>query len=883
MFPYPSGKLHLGHLRVYTVSDVIARFKHMQGHEVIHPIGWDAFGLPAENAAIERGLDPRSWTLDNIARMKEQVVGMGGRWDWDREFMTCDPSFYRHTQRLFLLLYERGLAYQAESLVNYDPVDKTVLANEQVDADGRSWRSGAKVQKRQLKQWFFRITAFQEALLNDLEILSKENLWPERVISMQKNWLGKSSGARTHVDVFTTRPDTMVGVQYLALSTTHPLSQELAESSPELRRFLDAAVGLPPDSKAAFLLPGIHAINPLSTVDGMPVLLRDPLPIYVAPYVVGNYAEGTVMGVPGHDVRDHGFWKQNGGPIGIRYVIEEPSSADGFARPNSSPEDLYTRKGALTFSCGALAGQTSDDASEYIIRTLQEKGDLAQPAERWRLRDWLISRQRYWGTPIPIIHCSQCGAVPVPVEQLPVELPPLTGDQWRGVKGNPLEHVHGWVSTSCPICKKAAKRDTDTMDTFVDSSWYFLRFADPHNRTLPFSEPSVDAAMPVDIYVGGVEHAILHLLYARFISKFLATTSLWPSGGGDANRGEPFRRLITQGMVHGKTYSDPVTGRFLHPSEVDLTDPTRPVVFATSELAKLTFEKMSKSKHNGVDPRDCIDKYGADATRAHILFQAPVTEILNWDEDPIVGIHRWLNRVWRVVLQTHDLSLPIADALPSISNPAPLALDGTDGSFWSDVQSILKDISTSLGRTYTLNTAVSSLIKLTNLLSAASSPSAISPQLYHGATCALIKAMAPVTPAFAEECWEILRSARPDHGKPIHGSVFDEAWPHVDTDIGLAHTVRRQACAVQVNGKLRFVVHIPPVPIGPLHGSSEVGKARQMTDSTQDRELRDWIRENILGTAEAQEWMKKCQGKWDLKEARRVIVVRAGQTVNFVL
>ncbi|KAI9825629.1 MAG: Leucyl-tRNA synthetase, mitochondrial [Thelocarpon impressellum] len=641
MFPYPSGALHLGHLRVYTISDVLARFKQMRGYRVIQPMGWDAFGLPAENAAIERGVDPKKWTTENIRKMKKQLLQMGGRWDWDREIMTCDPAFYKHTQRLFLMLHEHGLAYQAESLVNYDPVDRTVLANEQVDANGMSWRSGAKVEKIRLKQWFFRITAFRDALLEDLDPLGKDGMWPERVLSMQRNWLGKSTGARvkfpidcttdrildTVVQIFTTRPDTLFGVQYLALSATHPLVDKLAKTSPSLQAFLDTLPSLPPDSKAGYLLQGLHATNPLAFLSPTS-LTAEPLPVYVAPYVLGDYGEGAVMGVPGHDARDNAFWKEHRGGDQVHSVVRPSDELDHGDRIHPQPT-------VLSPSCGPFAGESSSEATKNIVQLLQE-GDYAEHAESWRLRDWLVSRQRYWGAPIPMIHCGDCGAVPVPTDQLPVELPELSGDRLRNRVGNPLESVEEWVNVDCPSCGGSARRDTDTMDTFVDSSWYFMRFADPHSKMAPFSAEAANTTLPVDVYVGGVEHAILHLLYARFISKFLSMTSLWSSGG--ASSGEPFTRLITQGMVHGRTYSDPSTGRFLHPDAVDATtDPSKPILRTTGKPVIISWEKMSKSKHNGVDPAACIERWGADATRAHMLFLAPVSEVLLWEEGPIVA------------------------------------------------------------------------------------------------------------------------------------------------------------------------------------------------------------------------------------------------------
>ena len=557
--------------------------------------------------------------------------------------------------------------------MNYDPVDKTVLANEQVDANGMSWRSGARVEKRMLKQWFLKISEFREELLADLELL--EGAWPERVLAMQKNWLGKSTGARikfpiiaydqrTHsdIEVFTTRPDTLFGVQYIALASMHPIVRDLAKDDVTLQAFLDTMPTLPPDSKMSYLLPNVRAINPLAYEESTPDATKASLPIYVTPYVLADYGDGAVMGVPGHDSRDHAFWKHNHHDEPIRMVIAQ--SADGATVPVNEP---FIQHGLLTSHSGPYAGLTTAEATPKIIEGLGSKG-LGSTAETWRLRDWLISRQRYWGTPIPIVHCDSCGPVPVPEDQLPVKLPPVEGHWLKGKAGNPLEDAHEWVNTPCPKCGDSAKRDTDTMDTFVDSSWYFMRFIDPHNDDQLFNPKIAEETLPVDLYVGGVEHAILHLLYARFISKFVAATSPWNS----KNNGEPFKQLLAQGMVHGKTYSDPANGRFLKPHEVDLSVPSKPIVISSGEIANVSFEKMSKSKHNGVDPMICMEKHSADATRAHILFQAPVSEVLDWDEEKITGITRWFQRVYDHIDKLNAEYDIITDGNYLLANPVRL-------------------------------------------------------------------------------------------------------------------------------------------------------------------------------------------------------------------
>ncbi|RDL35484.1 uncharacterized protein BP5553_07415 [Venustampulla echinocandica] len=890
MFPYPSGDLHLGHLRVYTISDVLARFKHMQGYDVMHPIGWDAFGLPAENAAIERGIDPASWTKLNIERMRGRLEAMNGHWDWHREFATCDPSFYKHTQRLFLLLHERGLAYQAESLVNYDPVDKTVLANEQVDAKGHSWRSGAKVEKRLLNQWFFKISAFRQELLDDIEQLATDGAWPEGVLAMQKNWIGKSQGARikfpvtashqqTHsdIEVFTTRPDTLFGVQYLALASTHPIVQKLAKYNVGLQAFLDAIPALPLDSRVGYLLPDIRAINPLAYEKSTPDATKASLPIYVAPYVLGDYGDGAVMGVPGHDTRDHAFWKHNRYDDPIRMVIA-PSPDDASIAGENQP---FVHHGHLTSHGGPYAGYTTAAASKEIVSSLELKG-LGIATEAWRLRDWLVSRQRYWGTPIPIIHCKGCGPVPVPHEQLPVELPALDGHWGKGKTGNPLDNAHDWVNTACPKCGDPARRDTDTMDTFVDSSWYFMRFPDPHNDSIPFSPEAVDSSLPIDIYVGGVEHAILHLLYARFISKFFATTPYWPSGS--KTRGEPFKRVLAQGMVHGKTYSDPSTGRFLKQEEVDLSQTSNPIIIATGETPNISYEKMSKSKYNGVDPGICMDKHGADATRAHILFQAPVNEVLEWEEERISGVVRWLRRIYdhishsqkRWAPEMHDASsksnlVMFENAFKLMDFQDPLRTEDAELRFlhersdstkklWRGVQRTIIDVTESYNNGYSLNTVVSDLMSLTNTIIDTSKGQEVPRGLIYASIASLLKMIAPIAPAFAEECWTMIPGST--------SSIFEQPFPEPD---GTYDTLapRTQPCSVQVNGKLKCVVELP-VPDPKLKGDG----------------LEGWIVGQILGTAEGKARLMGSEGKKgavDIRTAKKVIVVRGGKTINFVV
>jgi len=775
-------------------------------------------------------------------------------------------------------------------------VDKTVLANEQVDSNGCSWRSGAKVEKKMLTQWFFKISEYRQELLDGLKELEKNGAWPERVLSMQKNWLGKSTGARikfpvvaydqqTHsdIEVFTTRPDTLYGVQYVALAATHPIVQSLANADVELQAFLDTIPALPQDSKVGYLLPHVRALNPLAYEESTPDAIKASLPIYVAPYVLGDYGDGAVMGVPGHDTRDHSFWKHNRYDDPVRFVVSQsPDEATSVLQ--TSP---FIHHGHLTKHSGPHAGMTTATATREIVNLLKSKG-LGSEAETWRLRDWLVSRQRYWGTPIPIIHCSTCGPVPVPDDQLPVELPTIDSHWANGKTGNPLELAYDWINTPCPKCGEASKRDTDTMDTFVDSSWYFMRFPDPKNPDSPFSPEAANANLPVDLYIGGVEHAILHLLYSRFISKFLASTPLWPDGA-EVN-GEPFKKLLAQGMVHGKTYSDPTTGRFLKPDEVDLTDPVKPLITATNEIANVSFEKMSKSKYNGVDPGTCMAKYGADATRAHILFQAPVSEVLEWDEEKIAGVTRWLRRLYEMILKNQHLwtesnrmddfspKLYFLQSRPPKHREATLESLAKDRELWRSVQATISNATQSYGKTHSLNTVVSDLMTLTNTIAEYNDvkiDQSIHKTVYKPdhrlslhATRALVQMMAPITPAFSEECWRLLNS------NPSH-SIFASPFPIEDGTFDLLAPTTR-TCVVQVNGKMKCVVKIPIQEEG-LEGV----------------ELEEWLKEQIFDTEEGREKLMGSgsgsgsgsgKGKGvDVRKAGKMIVIKEGKTVNFVM
>ncbi|KAK9479667.1 hypothetical protein V1514DRAFT_304411 [Lipomyces japonicus] len=828
MFPYPSGNLHMGHVRVYTISDAVARFRRLYGYNVLHPMGWDAFGLPAENAANERGISPKTWTYSNIEKMKQQLQKMLVSLDWDKEFATCSPEYYKHTQKLFLDLFKSGYAYKKEAPVNWDPVDQTVLANEQVDSSGRSWRSGALVEQKMLSQWFFKITGLVDELDRDLELLDK---WPNFVKQQQKNWIGKSSGAEItfeleylddKITVYTTRPDTLLGVQYLAVADTHPLALKYAaRADSTFKTYMENLETNRQVSMDGFKLQ-INAINPLN---------NERIPVYVAPYVLGQYGHGAVMGVPGHDERDFKFLKTNLESFQPKYVVVPPN---GELPDGSAP---YTSKiGILAENSEKYKGLSVDEATDMIVTDLEKLGK-GKASATYRLRDWLVSRQRYWGAPIPIIHCGTCGPVGVPESDLPVNLPtsvPLAGS------GSPLARDEEWVNTTCPKCGGVAKRDTDTMDTFVDSSWYYLRYPDAHNASSPFSYDVASSMVPVDLYIGGVEHAILHLLYARFFAKFFAKQGSW--SGGDLN-GEPFRQLITQGMVQGKTYTDPQTGRFLKPDEVDFSDSNNPIIINTGGVPNVSYEKMSKSKYNGVDPDDCIAKYGADATRAHVLFQAPISDELEWDEAKIVGIQRWLARVWRHV---ENVSQHVKASNNNLTLPTELT--GEDLKLWMRVNNYIRRITTALEKTFTLNTLISDYIKLTNAITGAFGN--VSLPVAHNATKVLIKVISPVVPATAEESWAALLEAE---NTPWTSVLEIGSWPEA---IEIQSANSQVLHNVMINGKRRFGIDLN-------ESDSDDDKVEKILSSSMGQQ---WLVENAAG-----------------KSITKVIVAKGRQTISFVL
>ena len=760
MFPYPSGRIHIGHVRNYTMGDVLARAKRMQGFEVLHPMGWDAFGMPAENAAMEKGVHPGGWTRDNIANMKAQLKRLGFALDWSRELATCEPEYYGHEQALFLDLYEAGLVYRKESAVNWDPVDMTVLANEQV-IDGRGWRSGALVEKRKLNQWFLKITQFADDLLDGLDGL--EN-WPEKVRTMQANWIGKSQGLRAKfsfvdsadgIEVFTTRPDTMFGASFVAIAADHPVAQQMAQTVPELAEFIaeckrggTTAAELETAEKLGFNT-GLSVEHPLKK--------SWHLPVYVANFVLMDYGTGAVFGCPAHDQRDLDFARKYELPVS-RVVADGDETAEAF-----DSDEAYTGPGRIVNS-EWLDGMTIADAKAAVIAKAVHDG-WGEAETQYRLRDWGVSRQRYWGTPIPFIHCEVCGVVPVPKKDLPVVLPE---DVSFDVPGNPLLRHPTWKHVGCPKCGAPATRETDTLDTFVDSSWYFLRFASqPGDK--PFDPQVVKQWLPVEQYIGGIEHAILHLLYARFWTRALAHI-------GKLDFAEPFASLFTQGMVTHETYSrtDPSNGQpvYFSPAEVERGGESAVLSAdgAPVEIGRVI--KMSKSKKNVVDPDDIIATYGADAVRWFMLSDSPPERDLPWSEAGIEGCARFVQRLWRLFGQY--------DAAASGEDKA------LDRKAHQTVHAAAQDIA-SLG----FNKAVARIYELTAVTEKAAPSASRS-----AAIRTLLLLVAPMMPHLAEEAWTAMGG---------EGLVSDAAWPEVDPALLVEDEV---TIAIQVLGKLRDTITV---------------------------------------------------------------------------
>ncbi|AXJ95279.1 MULTISPECIES: leucine--tRNA ligase [unclassified Sphingomonas] len=755
MFPYPSGRIHMGHVRNYTMGDVLARYRRMRGYEVLHPMGWDAFGMPAENAAMEKGVHPGTWTRANIATMKAQLKRLGFALDWTRELATCEPDYYGHEQALFLDMFAHGLVYRKESAVNWDPVDMTVLANEQV-IDGRGWRSGALVEKRKLSQWFLKITDFAEELIAGLGDLKD---WPDKVRLMQENWIGRSQGLQFRfalsngesVEVFSTRPDTIFGASFVAVAADHPIAQGLADR-PEVAAFIErckqggtTAAELETQEKLGFDT-GLTAAHPL-----------DPdwqLPVYIANFVLMDYGTGAVFGVPAHDQRDLDFARKYDLPV--RRVVSDGDTTD----PVFTGDEAYTGPGSLVNS-RFLDGMDVENAKREVIRRAEGDG-WGRGSTVYRLRDWGVSRQRYWGTPIPIIHCDDCGAVPVPKDQLPVLLPE---DVTFDVPGNPLDRHPTWKHVACPSCGRAARRETDTLDTFADSSWYFIRFASqPDDK--PFDRAVAESWLPVGQYIGGVEHAILHLLYARFWTRALRHI-------GMLDIAEPFTGLFTQGMVTHETYRSS-DGRWLSPADVD-----GGIEIATGQPIEVgRVEKMSKSKKNTVDPEPIVDRYGADATRWFMLSDSPPERDLPWSEAGIEGSWRFVQRLWR--LFDGDPAEPGEGGDPALDRKLHQTIQGVG----ADIEALA------------FNKAVAKLYELTSAIEKAP-PSPSRSNAIHQ----LMLLVAPMVPHIAEEAW-----AKKGVEAGFDGLIADASWPEVDAALLIDDEM---TIAVQVNGKLRDTLTLP--------------------------------------------------------------------------
>ncbi|MCK1518667.1 leucine--tRNA ligase [Bradyrhizobium sp. 190] len=802
MFPYPSGRIHMGHVRNYAMGDVLARFMRAQGYNVLHPMGWDAFGLPAENAAIERKVAPKAWTYDNIAAMKKQLQTMGLSLDWSREFATCDPSYYKHQQKMFLDFLGAGLAEREKRKINWDPVDMTVLANEQV-IDGRGWRSGAVVEQREMNQWVFKITKYSQELLDALDSLDR---WPDKVRLMQRNWIGRSEGlllrfaldpattpaGESELKIFTTRPDTLFGAKFMAIAADHPLAQAAAAKNQKLAEFIadvkkiGTAQEIIDTAEKQGFDTGIKAVHPF-----------DPswkLPVYVANFVLMEYGTGAIFGCPGHDQRDLDFVNKYG--LGVTPVVC-PEGQD--PKTFFITDTAYDGDGRMINS-RFLDGMTIEQAKEEIAKRLENemRGNVpvGERQVNFRLRDWGISRQRYWGCPIPVIHCPKCDVVPVPDDQLPVVLPE---DATFDRPGNALDHHPTWKHVTCPKCGAKAQRETDTMDTFVDSSWYFARFTDPWNEKAPTTPDVANRMMPVDQYIGGVEHAILHLLYSRFFTRAMKAT-------GHIAMDEPFAGMFTQGMVVHETYQK-ADDTYVTPAEVKIegTGADRRATLLTSgEAINIgAIEKMSKSKRNTIDPDEIISAYGADVARWFMLSDSPPDRDVIWSEEGVRGANRFVQRLWR-------LTNEIADLLPSVQAPTQ--------PFGPDATRIRKVAHRALARygedirRLRFNVCVANIYDLVNKLDeehrAAFGPNDEGPDFDVStalveAAVILVQLFAPMMPHLAEECWQVL-------GQP--GLISEANWPQIERDLLVEDTV---TLVVQVNGKKRGDVTVPRVAQNP--------------------------------------------------------------------
>jgi leucyl-tRNA synthetase len=769
MFPYPSGRIHMGHVRNYSIGDVVARFKRLQGFNVLHPMGWDAFGMPAENAAIQNGIHPAKWTRENIDNMRSQLKRMGFSYDWDRELATCDVDYYKWEQLIFLKMFEKGLAYKKSSFVNWCPSCQTVLANEQVE-DGCCWRCDSEVNQKELEQWFFKITDYAQELLDDTYRLSG---WPEPVLIMQRNWIGRSTGCEIAfplegsletIRVFTTRQDTLFGATFMSLAPEHPMALELTTEAqrPAVEKFIarvkkqDKNKRTSEDYEKEGVFTGSHCINPVT---------RKPMPIYLANFVLTDYGTGAVMAVPTHDQRDFEFARKYDLPL---QVVIQPEGPDLDV---AAMTEAWTGAGRLVNS-GAFDGLENEEAKERIADYLEKEG-IGKKTVNFRLRDWGVSRQRYWGTPIPIIYCDVCGVVPVPEQELPVVLP--TDVEFTGEGGSPLGKSAAFTQCTCPQCGEVARRETDTFDTFVESSWYFARYTSPDFPSGPVDRQAAEYWLPVDQYIGGIEHAVMHLLYARFFTKVMRDLGLMRVD-------EPFTNLLTQGMVCMETRSCPTHG-WLFPEEVVDGKCAK----CGAEAAAGRIEKMSKSKKNVVDPDHLIERYGADTARLFSLFAAPPEKDLEWNEQGVEGCFRFLNRVWRVVY----------DNLESIGTPgtAPQAAEGAARSLRRLTHRTIRKVTEDIDGRFHFNTAIAAIMELVNGIYTFEQKAEY-PAILREALEAVVHLLSPFVPHIVEELWAALGH---------EGGIERAGWPSWD-DAALVED--EKTIVVQVNGKVRGKVTV---------------------------------------------------------------------------
>lgn len=772
MLPYPSGRIHMGHVRNYSLSDIVARYKKMKGFNVLNPMGWDALGLPAENAALERNIHPGKWTYSNIAEMKEQLLAMGLAIDWTREVATCDPEYYRHEQKMFLDFLKAGIAYRKESTVNWDPIENTVLANEQV-VDGKGWRSGAPVERKKLNQWFLKITDYAEELLDDIKTLER---WPDKVRTMQKNWIGKSTGLQMtfnvndtndKFEIFTTRPDTIFGASFVGLAPDHPLAIKLCANKDGFEEF-KAKCAEGGTSEVAIEQAEKIGFDTGYTVSH-PFIEGKKLPIYVANFILMDYGTGAIYGVPAHDQRDYDFAKKY--DLNIEQVVF-PTNADDCDLSKES----YNGPGKIGDS-DFLNGMDIEDAKAAVIEKIvsMELGDVKTT---YRLRDWGVSRQRYWGCPVPIIHCDTCEIVPVPDDQLPVKLPDdVTFDK----PGNPLDHHPTWKNTTCPKCGGDATRETDTFDTFFESSWYQFRYCDAKNETKGFDADKVNYWGPVDQYIGGVEHAVLHLLYARFFTKALRTC-------GYLDFDEPFAGLFTQGMVTHTSYKDS-NGKWVYPADI-ITDDNGDMIEVNTKLpvAAQRNEKMSKSKRNTIDPEEIMATYGADAARLFVLSDSPPERDLEWTESGIEGAWKYINKLYRIAADNLDKLPALGTAQPDLGDKAL----STYREIHKTRQSVADDIDA-----FHMNKAVARIRAMSNDVSSLNADNADEAWVLREGLTTLSQLLSPMTPHLAEEMWSMLG---------MDGLVANSTWPMADKSLLGEETV---TIGVQINGKVRATITLP--------------------------------------------------------------------------